>query len=390
MSDRILYWSLKFFSLVFFGFLFSSCASSDYLKTNVVENDEIPFFDPHFATANLLDIEYGDEAFESSQKSLLLKSDNQKIILSSWTPKKNSEKTPLFLVLPGFGGDESSPVSQSVAYHLWKQGFQVLMLPSVTHPEGRKFFLGKQMPGQIAADNKKWITKVSEILGTLNLNHKKVNLIGLSWGALQVMELQNAPDLDQSGIKWGSFVAINPPLNLPFALSQIDQALAQYRNEFTKNSHLDPALVTKIHATNSNALNFAEKINIFEKHEVEFLLAWSFHESLLRIVGIRDSNLDITFADYLTSPWGLHLDKSDLETWTVKHRLLNRQNPWPNNLIVFHSLDDYLNSPDEVSDLKSKLASKMLLYRHGGHLGFMNGSRFWTDLERSLAPLLNE
>ncbi|NCN42251.1 alpha/beta hydrolase [bacterium] len=360
-------------------------------QITIIENDEVPIFDPFFATAALLGLELANKEFVKSKKLFDAKFQKKTLRVSLWTQR--DKEAPLFIVLPGFGGDASSKVARSAAYHLWKQGFQVIMFASTTHIEAKNYILEGQMPGNVPYDNQKWLSHTQKVLEQIGFQNRKIHLLGLSWGALQVLNLSLTQDqIAASGLNVETFVALNPPLNLSYALAQLDQSIERNQKRYAPQFKLHPALIGKINAANSTQLNLAEKLNVFEKDEVEFLLAWNFRNSLRFLVQAPFNEENLNFKNYLLSPWGLGLrDKEHLLAWQQSHDMTKVDSQkWPANLLVYHSLDDYLNSKDSILDLKSVLGPKMLLYRHGGHLGYFSGSRFWGDLERSLAPLLRD
>lgn len=377
---------MKLWQICLCVFIFSGCAHSP--ESAIVENDESPFFDPHFATASLMSLSPKNDKFSLSLKkfdvSFLKKSSKLRV----WHWQQTDSSAPLFILLPGFGGDPSSPVSNATALNLWKQGFQVLSFASVTHPQGQRTILNGKLPGIVSEDNDSWLSKTEKLLVQLNLDSKPVHIIGVSWGALQVLEIASSIERETYQIQWGALIALNPPLDLSYTLVQLDSAYRRNQKRFAPAHILSSRLRSKVDAANSSRLNLPEKLSLFEKDEVEFLIAWSFRDSLLQITG-QSQNSDLSFSKYIRQSWGLNLStQAKIQKWENSQKALNWSENWPSSLLVFHSLDDYLNRPKDLISLKQSLGNKMLLYRHGGHLGSLHGTRVWSDIKRSLSPLL--
>lgn len=54
------------------------------------------------------------------------------------------------------------------------------------------------------------------------------------------------------------------------------------------------------------------------------------------------------------------------------------------NYAIFHSLDDYLISEEQLKELKSFADKKLILFDHGAHLGFLYRDEFLKALKKEI------
>lgn len=397
------YWRQKVLCFLTTSLVLFSCSTPQSTAQNVsiIENDEVPLLDPFFATAQLMGHSAKDAEFLGRQKVLEITSPNRlaKIRVHYW---ENLNSNDLFVLLPGFGGTPSnSSLVKGMALQLWRQGFGVLALPSTTNVAGQAYFLDRESPGNIVKTEGALLNDIEDIVHKVKPNAYQVHLAGISWGAMQTLRLSKlihqselhskpASSAKRAPLSWGIFVAIAPPVDLSYSFTRLDQMYRDGRQLYEYQGQPHPKLLQKMSASADSSLNLAERLDLFDSSEVKFLLAYSFYESLRQITPPL-GRPRVSFEQYIKAPWGLRLTTPQaFEQWKANvHLLQTIQSPhFPTGrCLVFHSVDDFINQPGSSEKLKELLGPQMILYRRGGHLGFMNSKRFERDLARSLRPL---
>lgn len=366
-----------------------SCA---HHKHEIVENDEHPFHSPLLATFSSLGVKKSDSGFAKSLRRFDVSILPKRPALPLWFWKAENAKT-LVVIIPGFGSTPENLTFLTAAETFWKLGFSVLSLPSNTHPQFSRAASSKQRAGHLPLDVKEMNHALSKSLDLLkskssDLIPKHLILVGISYGAVQTVHWSQQHLISLPKIPFEAFVALNPPLDLNYALHYLDQKFEEGQGIFlSQNAELDPKLNHKI--SQLEQLNTVEMLGLFNNQELEFLLAWDFRVSLHKSLSWPNSDLrSLTFNEYVKKHLfpTYKLNEDDWRSgYNVLSRFINNPSQWPSNLLVFHTLDEFLvRNRKELLSLKRAAPEKVLLYRQGGHLGYLWSQRFENDIRNSL------
>jgi len=319
-----------------------------------------------------------------------------------------SHPAPLLFILPGIGSSAYSGLGTYFAWFFHKQGFQVVVMPS---PMSWSFGLAASRtgaPGFAPDDARDLYVAMQRTLAVLETRYKveptRIALMGASLGALEGAYL-SIIDADEQKIGIDTYLLVNPPLDLGYALKKVDEwnglsakfgqaaslklvdrAFAMV-DVFSREDRSDPAVFER----------FAAEVAKFTTEEIQFLLARALQISLPELVYvtqvIRDpahgpANMrearrrieaanNVTFADYAErmalplwrregaqGPANLKEFARRGSLTAIRNRL--RSNP---RVYIAHNADDPLTARQSILELQKILGDHMAVFPHGGHLG---------------------
>lgn len=315
---------------------------------------------------------------------------------------------PLLFIVGGIGSNAYFGLGTYFASLFHRKGFHVVIMPS---PMTWDFALAASRSGApgFAPDDARDLydamrRTLTELETRCGVKPTRIALLGASLGALEGAYL-SVLDADEQKIGIGTYLLVNPPLDLNYALKTVDEwngLSAKFGRDETKRlvgrglalidafstEERAPAVVTRF---------AAELAATFTTEEIQFLLAKALQLSLPELVYVtqvihdpaqRSSNMRearrrieaanrITFVDYaerITLPWwkpeGTQ-GRADLETFARRGSLTAildrlRHNP---RVHILHNADDPLTARRSILELKKALGDRVIVFPYGGHLG---------------------
>jgi hypothetical protein len=263
-------------------------------------------------------------------------------------------------------------------------------------------------PGYAPEDARDLYEAMQRLLPMLRAKYRLeitgINFLGASLGALQGAYL-SVIDAEERKIGIQKFLLVNPPLDLSFALTKVDEWDA-FQNvfgrekskgivakalgiveSFSKEPRDDPAVFDKL----------VKAFSRFTTEELQFLIAEDLQALLPELVyvtqSLREQNVlkaprdqarkrlqeakALTFRDYsekIAVPlWRLQAaePQADAESFWKRGSLapiLERLRGYP-SVQFMHNADDFIANRKAIEGLKDGLGDQIKLYPHGGHLG---------------------
>ncbi len=360
---------------------------------------------------------------QGSVRSVKINADKPAMDYKVWYQDKKD--APLAIVLPGLGGHCTSSTVGAMAEVLYDHGYSVVTMSSCMNWEFMESASSVLVPGYTPVDAADVRNAVSKILEDLTINkelkpERKV-MVGLSMGALHTLFVaQMEMSEDKLGID--RYVAINPPVNLKYGLSELDayyDNIRKWGDDKQQFEHIMNAagkfmLMIRLKypwedyvesndaATNGKKGSTAEcddryKVSL-DENESRVLVGYSFKQTLDEmIVSIHHrQNLGILKTPY---SWGnrtaLYHELVDysfskyLNTFAIKYYSekwqrqvtadeLDRQSSLTaigsqlaanSHVRVIHSLNDFLESDADRVWLKNTFTDRIVFFEYGGHLG---------------------
>jgi hypothetical protein len=321
---------------------------------------------------------------------------------------QHDHPAPLLFILPGVGANPFFGAAPYLASFFYRQNFHVVILPS---PMSWNFALSASRagaPGYVPEDARDLYVVMQRTLVTLkeryDLRITTIDFIGLSLGALEGAFL-SVVDSNEKRIGIEKYLLVNPPIDLAYAIKQLDEWTALGRkfgrdrsqeivstaigivDSFSGEKSDDPEILDR----------FIKKFAIFSREEIQFLAAQSLQSQLPELIyatqAIHDQKIlsapknemrkrleeakGLTLTDY-NEKIGLPLwrqqtaePQANLESFIERGSLTHildrlRGNP---NVHIMHNLDDVLTNRKSVEELKETLRDRVILYPYGGHLG---------------------
>jgi predicted alpha/beta-fold hydrolase len=375
-----------------------------------------PYPDPYLATATLA-ILTDDGATSAAQSTILrvpgLRGRNNLPSLQgrgdvSLALYRQNRAAPLIFILPGLGSSPYFGIAPYLANLFHREGFHVVVLPS---PMGWNFALSASRsgaPGYAPDDARDLYEVMQKTLKLLRDRHSvrttAIHFMGVSLGALEGAHL-SVIDADEGKIGIAKYLLVNPPVDLAYAVSKIDEWKALDRklgkekslqiisnalaiiDSFAKVKRDDPEVFEQL----------AKKFAAFKREEMQFLFAENLQSQLAELVYVTqvindqkvltspkndkrkrlDEAKSFTFTDYdrkIALPlW--QRQKGDLQAEpqsfvqrgslaSIYDRL--RDNP---KVHIIHNADDFFAEKSSIEALKEALGDQVMLYPRGGHLG---------------------
>jgi predicted alpha/beta-fold hydrolase len=231
-------------------------------------------------------------------------------------------------------------------------------------------------PGYAPEDARDLYEAMQHLLPMLRIQYGTeitgVNFLGASLGALQGASL-SVIDAEERKIGIGQFLFVNPPLDLSYAFTKVDEWDA-FQNRFGKDK--SKKLVAKalqfLIAEDLQAL-LPELVYVTQAIDDQNVLKAPKDQARKR----RQEAKALTFSDYsekIAVPlWRLQAaePQADSESFWKRESLapiLGRLRGYlPVQLM--HNADDFIARRKSIQELKDGLGNQVTLYPHGGHLG---------------------
>ncbi len=315
---------------------------------------------------------------------------------------QKNKQSPLVIIFPSIGEGVNSSHSNVMAKMFYKQGYSVVIIGSHFQWEFLKS-LDKNYKVGFIKEDVKYINKLlNNIISYLSNKYDRVFLnrtaIGTSLGAYAVLFLANE-QYEQGANNIDKFIAICPPYELLYAVNQIDEIIEswqEYPDDFKKKIALTTAKVLRAFKEKEK-LHKNFKTMPFSNYEAKLISAFIFHQKLSDLVytieKINNPDFDVklvyemihnlNFKDYikkyLLESHSYEEIKSTNTLSSISNYLINRD-----NYIIYHSLDDYLISKNQLKELKSYCDDKLVLFNNGAHLGFLYRDEFINILTQEI------
>ncbi len=353
--------------------------------------------------------------------------------------KEKYNGAPLVVIVPGIGSHYSNLTSMAFAELLNKQGYAVAVLSNAFCWNFYQSRHTGKLPGYTPDDafmaQKAIVSMLNELARPGDVDKRFIpettNLVGYSLGGLHSLFI--AQNLDKTpGLKLNKIVAINPPVDMIYALTQVDKCLDITKgwseekilevvpDGFGKamiamgatRPYIDPVKpidgVEYIHK--EPIMGLAYRTHLSEE-QAKVLIALNFRYTLRDVMelAIRENrivtpwsgeykwsnrtwlyrNIDkLNFRSYMTDYLLPNMEgKKNTETSLRANSGLRaiedtlRNNP---NIHVLHNLNDFLISEDDKVFLDKTLGDKITWFDEGGHLGNL----YFGALHRELLEAL--
>jgi len=311
---------------------------------------------------------------------------------------------PLVIILPGLGGNYANLAPSVLAETVFRQNMSAVLISSSFNWEFVLNASSSGVPGFTPFDAQDVYRALQIIINdATNRYHRaqptQLMLLGFSLGALNALYIA---DIDQREQRLGlsRILAINPPVNLVYALQQLDQFYSIWTN--WSAAELEQRKNKAVAIYNATFDKYAPKgSNSYElpidDEEAKFAIGYTFRRALSETIKSIHSrtNFGILSTPYKSSKTRF-LDKEierygyyDYVMTFVRHAypsqwndvrdLNNRASLWAiqstlasdPRLLVLHTRNDFLLSDFDRDWLASVLGDRILFFQEGGHLGHL-------------------
>jgi ABC-type transporter lipoprotein component MlaA/pimeloyl-ACP methyl ester carboxylesterase len=317
-----------------------------------------------------------------------------------------SRKAPIVYVVPGLGSHRLSDGTLALAELLFRHGFSVATISSPYNYEFMERASTAAMPGYAPVDARDLHAALTELDSHLQTQHpNRVTsraLMGYSMGGYQALHLAaNEPHQHVDLLQFDRYVAIDAPIQLTYAISQLDDFFLaaldwppQERTARIENTFLKVAALAK----NMREMSPGDPIPL-NATEAKFLIGLSFRISLRDVIFLSQMRnnqgilqqplsswrrepvyreiLQYSFADYLQKfvlPYyqtrGLDLNRSEEFAKANDLRFYTSTLEKNRKIRVIGNSNDFLLNIEDLNWLQTVFPPEHLtLFERGGHLG---------------------
>ena len=312
---------------------------------------------------------------------------------------QKNKTSPLVIIYPSIGEGVTSHHSIALAKLFYDEGYSAIIQGSHFQWEFVESMPDNYHPGLPKKDSEyvRLVSQkiISQLQNKHNYNFSNKIVIGTSFGAVMSLfvaekeQQENTMNIDR-------FISINPPVELLYALRKIDK----YTQDWQKNPD---ELKNKVALVASKIIQMSKmkehknlKLDIlpFNDEEAKLITGFVLHQKLSDLVFTLENasktkksdiyNLvnNMSYEDYtrkyLVFDWEKDFEVLSLETslYSIKDFLKTSD-----KYKIFHTLDDYLVTQDQLATLRSLAGNKLILVSNGSHLGFLYRSEFLARLK---------
>jgi hypothetical protein len=314
--------------------------------------------------------------------------------LLSWSKDTSKKGRPLYIVIPGAFSQLSTPQTTRYAFSLFKQGYNVIMLPN---PLSIDYLSNEPLywPGSTFKESNSIIESVNNWLysnESKRIQISEINIVGTSYGGF-VSGIISGTKKDWKGLHSKTFI-IAPPRYLSSSMKLVDgyiRSSLKYVSNYKfieMYKMLSKALMVYIGGPRKNFLD-KEVLNEIQSFVVVHGFQKLFMESLeythrvlkKKTYSLLDNfnNFDnyktlertLSFSNYSKSYLNetkrrLNGRDGDLLTWVKSEEASNIE------IRILTTSDDWVNSPNDWP-----VSEGILILPRGGHFGFRGGD--WLD-----------
>ena len=310
---------------------------------------------------------------------------------------QKDKTAPLMIFYPSIGEGAGNHHSLVFAKMFYDAGYSVVMQGSHFQWEFVKSMPNGFAPG-LPQNDSEYIRLVSEkIIDLLKEKYgcepnEKI-VIGTSFGAVGALFVAEKESKNNTlGIN--KYIAISPPIELKYALMQIDKNGEGYKNydEVKDKTALTAAKILQLYNLKDEK-NFRIDKLPFNEEEARLITTFVMRQKLSDIIftienSSKNQKTDIykmvnnmSYQDYAEKYLGISIDDDCLyaSLYSLSEYFENN-----NNYKIYESLDDYLLNQEQINKLKNITGEKLTCINCGSHLGFLYKQEFLNEFKKTV------
>lgn len=316
---------------------------------------------------------------------------------------QRDKSAPVAILYPSIGEGIMSHHSVVLAKLFYDAGYSVVIQGSHFHWEFIKSMPKDYRPGLPSrdADNLKMAT--GKILNALEEKYetkfRKKVLLGTSFGAMTTLFVADKESKDNTlGID--NFISINPPVELMFALKELDKNNDDWNKNPSNLKHKTAVTAAKILKlfNQKDEPDFKLETLPFSDYEGKlitgFILRQKLSDLIFTIENSKETDKAALYGDinnmsfrdyaqkYLVKDNNKTIDNLAYEAslHSISEYLKNNS-----NYKIYHTIDDYFANKGQLRKLKEYSGKKTVLVSNGGHLGYLYRQEFIDELKKDIA-----
>lgn len=307
---------------------------------------------------------------------------------------QKDKNSPLVIIFPSIGENIYSHHSDHFAKLFYDEGYSILILSSAFTPDFYNSMPENYTPGVPFCDVKYLKETISKILNKLenseNCKFEEKIVFGTSYGGMSALFLGDL-ETKEEGLNISKYISINPPYDLLYAINKIDESSENIEQDEEKLKDKVTFLCAKV----LKLFNLKEENEKFEElpfniEEAKLITSFIMHQKLSDLIFALEGKKEyapefykemqsMNYADYSKK----YIKNKDFKE-TANLSYIKNYLETSKNYKIYHTLDDYLISYEQLKKLKKLTGKNMRLIDKGAHLGFLYRSEFLDDLKKEI------
>lgn len=320
---------------------------------------------------------------------------------------QKDKNSPVAIIYPSIGEGITSHHSIVMAKLFYDLGYSIIIQGSHFQWEFVKSMPEDYRPGLPSKDADLLRDVTSKIVNALQNKYKcdfkdKI-LIGTSFGAMTALFIADKEEKNPTlGIS--KFISINPPIELLYAIKEIDKNSEQWSLDTTdlkERTALTAAKIVDL-TQQKKAKDFKISQLPFSEYESKLITGFIMHQKLSDLIftlekapqnkksDIYEKINDINYHDYaqkylLKEGQPIEEIAHEASLHSIKDYLQSSD-----NYKIYHALDDYLVNKQQLAQLKKYTGQNTVLVSNGGHLGYLYRQEFIDELKKEILPTIHQ
>lgn len=319
---------------------------------------------------------------------------------------QKDKNAPLVIIYPSIGERITDGHSKTLTRILYNEGYSVIIQGSSFQWEFVQSMPDDYRPGLPYRDAKYLRQTTAKILSDLEVKkHRKFDkkvIIGSSFGAMTTLFVASQEEKENT-LGVSKYIVLNPPVKLLYALKQCDEFSQNWKNDASDikmRAAIAAEKTIKYGAKYSNKNNQDNNEPLpFTENDAKLLIGFVMKQKLSDVVftiekssrtkkcpvynSIRDMSIYDYGEKYLFANQEKTMEQLDYETslYSLADFLRNS-----NNYKIYHAIDDYYASQEQLEWLKEQTGEKSVFFSNGSHLGYLYRKEFIDSFMNDVKP----
>ncbi len=321
---------------------------------------------------------------------------------------QRDKTSPVIILYPSIGEGAQTHHSIVFAKMFYDEGYSVVMIGSQFHWEFVKSMPDNYFPGLPENDAEKLQMVTSRILDKLENKYEckfsEKNVVGTSLGAMSALFLASR-ESNNNTLGISKFIAISPPIELKYALKQLDYNSEEFDNnsdEVKQKTAVTAAKILQLYQLKDSGDLDIETLP-FSDEEGKMITTFIMRQKLSDLIftlenvpnnkktDIYEFINNMSYKDYAEKYLGItNWENDNVISDVQKTSLYSLANYFLNNdnYSIYHSFDDYLINKSQLIKLKSYTNKHLKCLNCGAHLGFLYRKEFEKALLEDIKGII--
>ena len=318
---------------------------------------------------------------------------------------QKDKNSPVAIIYPSIGEGIMSNHSVVMAKLFYDKGYSVIIQGSHFQWAFTRSMSDDYRPGLPMQDvehlQRTTLAIVNNLQERYNCQFRDKVVIGTSFGAMMTLFLADKESKEKA-LNVSKFIAINPPIELIYAMRQIDNNTSQWHKNPDNLKERVATTASKVLALLQDETIEKSKVESlpFSEEEAKFITGFIMHQKLSDLIftienKVNSKNIDtsslysqirkMNFSEY-AKKYLLKNGEQDINTLNKEASLyiINEFLTQNKNYVIYHSIDDYLTDTNQLQRLKNICGKNLILFNNGSHLGFLYRKEFINSLKNQI------